>query len=182
MALVYMLQLPDHAAEHGYGLPAFSLNNLDQRLTDPEQAADFVQRTGVDALAIANGTSHGAHEFSRKPAGDILAIDRVGAIRETYGVPVEGIREGIANGVRKVSTDTDIRLAMTGAMRRWFARHPDDFGPRKPLKEAVVAARDICIPRYGQLGSAGRASSIRPVALDAMAGCYARSELAAVVH
>jgi fructose-bisphosphate aldolase class II len=186
----------------------------DQLLTDPEQAADFVQRTGVDALAIAIGTSHGAYKFSRKPTGDILAMDRIraiharipnthlvmhgsssvpqewldvirehgGAIRETYGVPVEEIREGIANGVRKVNIDTDIRLAMTGAMRRWFARHPDDFDPRKPLKEAMVAARDICILRYEQFGCAGRASSIRPVALDAMAERYARGELAAVVH
>jgi fructose-bisphosphate aldolase class II len=186
----------------------------DQLLTDPEQAADFVQRTGVDALAIAIGTSHGAYKFSRKPTGDILAIDRIraiharipnthlvmhgsssvpqewldvirehgGAIRETYGVPVEEIREGIRNGVRKVNIDTDIRLAMTGAMRRWFARHPDDFDPRKPLKEAMVAARDICILRYEQFGCAGRASSIRPVALDTMAERYARGELAAVVH
>jgi fructose-bisphosphate aldolase class II len=186
----------------------------EQLLTDPEQAADFVKRTGVDALAIAIGTSHGAYKFTRKPTGDILAINRIraiheripnthlvmhgsssvpqdwldvireygGKIRETYGVPVEEIQEGIRNGVRKVNIDTDIRLAMTGAMRRWLARNPDDFDPRKPLKEAMAAARDVCIQRYEQFGCAGRAASIRPVALDAMAERYARGELNPVVH
>jgi fructose-bisphosphate aldolase class II len=186
----------------------------EQLLTDPEQAADFVKRTGVDALAIAIGTSHGAYKFTRKPTGDILAINRIraiheripnthlvmhgsssvpqdwldvireygGRIRETYGVPVEEIQEGIRNGVRKVNIDTDIRLAMTGAMRRWLARNPDDFDPRKPLKEAMAAARDVCIQRYEQFGCAGRAASIRPVALDAMAERYARGELNPVVH
>ncbi len=185
----------------------------EQLLTDPDQAADFVRQTGVDALAIAIGTSHGAYKFSRRPTGDILAIDRIreihqripgthlvmhgsssvpqdwldvirefgGAIRETYGVPVEEIREGIRNGVRKVNIDTDIRLAMTGAMRRWFAQHPDDFDPRKPLKEAMLAARDICTRRYEEFGCAGHAHAIRPVPLDAMAERYARGELAPAV-
>ena len=185
----------------------------DQLLTDPDQAADFVRQTGVDALAIAIGTSHGAYKFSRRPTGDILAIGRIreihqripdthlvmhgsssvpqewldvirefgGAIRETYGVPVEEIREGIRNGVRKVNIDTDIRLAMTGAMRRWFAQHPDDFDPRKPLKEAMLAARDICTRRYEEFGCAGHARAIRPVPLDAMAERYARGELAPAV-
>ena len=186
----------------------------EQLLTDPDQAADFVARTGVDALAIAIGTSHGAYKFTRKPTGDILAIDRIreiharipnthlvmhgsssvpqdwleiireygGTIRETYGVPVEEIRRGIANGVRKVNIDTDIRLAMTGAMRRWFAKHPDDFDPRKPLKEAMLAAKDICVRRYEEFGCAGRGSAIRPVPLEAMADRYARGEIGARVH
>ena len=119
-----------------------------QMLTDPEQAVDFVARTGVDALAIAIGTSHGAYKFSRKPTGDILAIGRIkeiharlphthlvmhgsssvpqewlevirehgGDIKETYGVAVEEIQEGIRHGVRKININTDIRLAMTGSM------------------------------------------------------------------
>lgn len=174
-------------------------------LTDPEQAADFVQRTAVDALAIAIGTSHGAYKFSRKPSGDILAIDRIkaiharipnthlvmhgsssvpqewldvirehgGQIKETYGVPVEEIQVGIRHGVRKVNIDTDIRLAMSAAMRRHLARHPDDFDPRKPLKAAMLAAKSVCKARFEQFGCAGQASQIRPLPLDTMADRYA---------
>jgi fructose-bisphosphate aldolase class II len=173
-------------------------------LTDPEQAADFVARTGVDALAIAIGTSHGAYKFSRAPDGEILAIDRIaqiharipdthlvmhgsssvpqewlavirahgGEIRETYGVPVEEIVRGIANGVRKVNIDTDIRLAMTGAMRRAMADKPDEFDPRAFMKAATAAARDICIARFEAFGCAGHASRIRPLPLAAMATRY----------
>jgi fructose-bisphosphate aldolase class II len=186
----------------------------DQLLTDPEQAADFVKKTGVDALAIAIGTSHGAYKFSRKPTGDILAIGRIRAIheripnthlvmhgsssvpqewldvirefggkmKETYGVPVEEIQQGIRHGVRKVNIDTDIRLAMTGAMRRYMAQHPDEFDPRKPLKEAMLAAKGICKLRFEQFGCAGQAGKIAPIALDTMAERYARGELDPVVH
>jgi len=185
-----------------------------QMLTDPEQAADFVRRTGVDALAIAIGTSHGAYKFTRKPTGEILAIDRIkdihrripnthlvmhgsssvpqewlavirefgGSMKETYGVPVEEIREGIRHGVRKVNIDTDIRLAMTAAMRRCLATHPDDFDPRKPLKEAMLAAKELCRARFEQFGSAGRAAGIRSLPLDTMANRYAKGELTPVVH
>ena len=177
----------------------------DQLLTDPDQAADFVRLTGVDALAIAIGTSHGAYKFSRKPTGDILAIDRIkqihakiphthlvmhgsssvpqewlavireygGDIKETYGVPVEEIQEGIRHGVRKVNIDTDIRLAMTGAMRRAMAKDRGEFDPRKFLKDATAAARDVCIARFEAFGCAGRASKIRPIPLEAQAKLYA---------
>ena len=176
----------------------------DMLLTDPEQAADFVQRTGVDALAIAIGTSHGAYKFSRKPSGDILAIDRIreihrrlpnthlvmhgsssvpqewleiirefgGEIRETYGVPVEEICEGIRHGVRKVNIDTDIRLAMTGAIRRSLAQRTSEFDVRRFLADALDAARDLCRSRFEAFGSAGQAHKIKPVALSAMAGRY----------
>ncbi len=186
----------------------------EQLLTDPEQAADFVRNTGVDALAIAIGTSHGAYKFSRRPTGDILAIDRIkaiharipgthlvmhgsssvpqewltvirefgGEIKETYGVPLEEIREGIRYGVRKVNIDTDIRLAMTGAMRRYYARNKSDFDPRKPLKEAMLAARALCRSRFEAFGCAGQAGRIRPVLLEVMAERYARGELSPTVH
>jgi fructose-bisphosphate aldolase class II len=186
----------------------------DQLLTDPEQAADFVRQTGVDALAIAIGTSHGAYKFSRKPSGDILAIDRIreiharipathlvmhgsssvpqewldvirahgGEIRETYGVPVEEIQEGIRHGVRKVNIDTDIRLAMTGAMRRLMAQKPDEFDPRKFFAAASDAVREICESRFEAFGSAGKASCIQPVPLDIMSELYAKGTLNAVVH
>ncbi|HPG78097.1 class II fructose-bisphosphate aldolase [Piscinibacter sp.] len=177
----------------------------DQMLTDPDQAADFVKKTGVDALAIAIGTSHGAYKFSRKPTGDILAIDRIkqihakipnthlvmhgsssvpqewlaiirengGDIKETYGVPVEEIQEGIRHGVRKINIDTDIRLAMTGAMRRAMNKDRSEFDPRKFLKDATAAARDVCIARMQSFGCSGMASRIKPVPLEAQAKLYA---------
>src|SRR5574339_915544 len=152
--------------EDGHGTEATMTR--DQLLTDPEQAADFVKKTQLDALAIAIGTSHGAYKFTRKPTGDILAIGRVkeihqripnthlvmhgsssvpqellavirehgGEMKETYGVPVEEIREGIRHGVRKVNIDTDIRLAMTGAIRRHMAEKSAEFDPRKYLADA----------------------------------------------
>jgi len=185
----------------------------DQLLTDPEQAADFVERTGVDALAIAIGTSHGAYKFSRRPTGDILAIDRIkeihrripnthlvmhgsssvpqewlaiirehgGELKETYGVPVEEIQEGIRHGVRKVNIDTDIRLAMTGAMRRALGMAKSEFDPRKPLKDATAAARALCKARFEAFGCAGQASRIKPVPLERMAEKYVRKELAQLV-
>jgi fructose-bisphosphate aldolase, class II len=178
----------------------------EQLLTDPEQAADFVAQTGVDALAIAIGTSHGAYKFSRQPTGDILAIDRIkaiharipdthlvmhgsssvpqewldvirehgGQIRETYGVPVAEIQNGIRHGVRKVNIDTDIRLAMTGAMRRLMGTRPDEFDPRKFLADATTAARALCRSRFEAFGSAGQASRIRTIPLHLMAKRYAR--------
>ena len=173
----------------------------EQMLTDPEQAADFVAKTGVDALAIAIGTSHGAYKFSRKPTGDILAIQRIkdihariphthlvmhgsssvpqewlkiirdngGELKETYGVPVEEIQEGIRHGVRKINIDTDIRLAMTGAMRRSMNQHRSEFDPRKFLKDATAAARDVCVDRFNAFGCAGMASKIKPASLEAYA-------------
>jgi fructose-bisphosphate aldolase class II len=175
-----------------------------QLLTDPAQAADFVAATGVDALAIAIGTSHGAYKFTRQPTGDILAIDRIaaiharipnthlvmhgsssvpqewletirrfgGTIRETYGVPVEEIVRGIRSGVRKVNIDTDIRLAMTGAMRRSFDGDRSEFDPRKALAAAKKAARGVVEARFEAFGCAGQAERIRPVALEAMAARY----------
>ena len=178
--------------------------SLDQLLTDPQQCADFVERTGVDALAIAIGTSHGAYKFSRRPTGDILAIDRIreiharvpdthlvmhgsssvpqewlavirehgGEFEETWGVPVEQIQEGIRNGVRKVNIDTDIRLAMTGAVRRLLHLDPREFDPRKFMQAATHAAREICTTRFQAFGSAGQAARIRPLPLERMAERY----------
>jgi fructose-bisphosphate aldolase class II len=178
----------------------------DQLLTDPDEAARFVAATGVDALAIAIGTSHGAYKFTRKPTGDILAIQRIkeihakiphthlvmhgsssvpqdwlevirengGDIKETYGVPVEEIQEGIKHGVRKINIDTDIRLAMTGALRRALAKDPSEFDPRKYMKDATAAAKEICKLRYDAFNCAGKASKIVPLPLEAMADRYAK--------
>ena len=189
--------------EDGHGTDATMTR--EQLLTDPEQAADFVKRTQLDALAIAIGTSHGAYKFTRKPTGDILAIDRIrqiheripnthlvmhgsssvpqewlavirefgGDIKETYGVPVEEIQQGIRHGVRKINIDTDIRLAMTGAMRRTMAQARGEFDPRKFLKDATAAARDVCKQRFEAFGCAGMAQKIKPIGLEAAAKRYA---------
>ncbi len=185
-----------------------------QLLTDPDEAAEFVAKTQVDALAIAIGTSHGAYKFTRPPTGDILAIDRIkainqripnthlvmhgsssvpqewlaiirehgGTIKETYGVPVEEIVEGIKHGVRKINIDTDIRLAMTGAIRKFFSEHPEEFDPRAFLKVATAAAKGICEARFQSFGCAGQASKIKVIPLEKMAARYAKGELKAVVQ
>ena len=193
--------------EDGHGTE--SVMTHDQLLTDPEQAADFVMRTQLDALAIAIGTSHGAYKFTRKPTGDILAIQRVkdiharipnthlvmhgsssvpqdllaeirkygGDMKETYGVPVEEIQEAIKHGVRKINIDTDIRLAMTAAVRRYFVENPSKFDPRDFLKPAREAATLICKQRYQQFGCEGQAGKIKARSLVDVAASYARGEL-----
>ncbi|HSW07274.1 class II fructose-bisphosphate aldolase [Aquabacterium sp.] len=198
--------------EDGHGTEATM--TMEQLLTDPEQAADFVKRTQLDALAIAIGTSHGAYKFTRKPTGDILAIGRIkeihrripnthlvmhgsssvpqdllaeirkfgGDMKETYGVPVEEIQEAIKFGVRKINIDTDVRLAMTAAIRRFFAENPSKFDPREYLKPAREAAKAICKQRYEQFGCSGQGSRIQALPLVTIAQRYASGELSQVVH
>ncbi len=198
--------------EDGHG--AEGTMTREQLLTDVEQAADFVRATQCDALAIAIGTSHGAYKFTKKPTGDILAIERIkeiharipnthlvmhgsssvpqellaeirefgGDMKETYGVPVEEIQEGIKHGVRKVNIDTDLRLAITGAIRRYFAQNPSKFDPRDYLKPAREAAKKVCVDRYRAFGCEGQAAKIKPVPLDKMAEKYKSGELAQVVR
>ena len=197
--------------EDGHGTDATMTREM--LLTDPEQAADFAKKTNIDALAIAIGTSHGAYKFTRKPTGDILAIERIkeihrripnthlvmhgsssvpqellaiirqygGNMKETYGVPVEEIQEAIKYGVRKINIDTDIRLAMTAAIRRYLAENPGKFDPRDYLKPAREAARLVCRQRYQQFGCEGQAGKIKPVPLVSVARQYASGELAQTV-
>jgi fructose-bisphosphate aldolase class II len=196
------------------GIGAEGILTHDQMLTDPEEAAEFVKATGVDALAIACGTSHGAYKFTRPPTGDILAIDRIkeintripnthlvmhgsssvpqewlaiineygGKIPETYGVPIEQIQEGIRHGVRKVNIDTDLRLASTGAVRRFLAQNPSEFDPRKFLAVTITAMKDICIDRYQAFGTAGNADKIKVRSLDLMQQAYSAGELTPAVN
>ncbi len=105
-----------------------------------------------------------------------------GEIGETYGVPIEEIQEGIRHGVRKVNIDTDIRLAMTAAMRRVMKKNPQEFDPRKFLQAAMEETKKVCIERFDAFGSAGQASRIRPIELDTMAQRYRSGELQQVVH
>ena len=110
---------------------------------------------------------------------DWLAIinEHGGQIPETYGVPVEQVVEGIKHGVRKINIDTDLRLAATGSIRRFMAQNPAEFDPRKYLKESIVAMRDICIARYESFGTAGNASKIKVISLEAMTDRYTKGEL-----
>lgn len=95
-----------------------------------------------------------------------------GQIPETYGVPVEQIVEGIKNGVRKVNIDTDLRLASTGAIRRFMAENPSEFDPRKYLAKSVEAMTEICIDRYQAFGTEGHADKIKVISLDGMSERY----------
>jgi fructose-bisphosphate aldolase class II len=180
--------------------------SMEQLLTDPDEAKQFVEATGVDALAIAIGTSHGAYKFTKPPTGDILSIQRIkdihakipnthlvmhgsssvpqdwlaiinkygGDMGETYGVPVSEIQEGIKHGVRKVNIDTDLRMASTGAVRKFLAENPSNFDPRKFLRAATDAMRGICVDRFEAFGAAGHADKIKAVSMDDMADRYAK--------
>ncbi len=202
------LETGEAGEEDGVG----AVGKLDhsQMLTDPEEAAQFVKATQLDALAIAIGTSHGAYKFTRPPTGDVLAISRVkeiharipnthlvmhgsssvpqdllaiinqygGKMKETYGVPIAEIQEAIKHGVRKINIDTDIRLAMTGAVRKFHAENPDKFDMRDWMKPAREAALAICKQRYLEFGCEGQAGKIKGIALGEMAARYAAGELA----
>lgn len=104
-----------------------------------------------------------------------------GQIKETYGVPVSEIVEGIKYGVRKVNIDTDIRLAMTAAMSKKMAESPEEFDPRAFFKVAIAAAKLLCKHRFEAFGSAGRASQIKVLTMDHMAARYAKGELNPVI-
>jgi len=198
--------------EDGHGTDATM--TMDQLLTDPEQAADFVRQTQLDALAIAIGTSHGAYKFTREPTGDILAIARIqeinrrlpnthlvmhgsssvpqdllatinqygGRMKQTYGVPVAEIQKAIQFGVRKINIDTDIRMAMTGAVRKFLHENPDKFDAREWLKPAREAAKALCKQRYIEFGCEGQAAKIKGDSLQVVAARYAKGELAQVVR
>jgi fructose-bisphosphate aldolase, class II len=174
-------------------------------LTDPGQAEDFVRKTKVDALAVAIGTSHGAYKFTRKPTGDVLAMDRIieihkrlpnthmvmhgsssvpqelqdiinrygGKMKQTWGVPVEEIKLGIKNGVRKINVDTDNRMAMTGAIRKVLWETAEKFDPRDYLKPARDAMRQVCKDRMVAFGQAGQAGKVKPVTTREFARVYA---------
>jgi fructose-bisphosphate aldolase class II len=198
--------------EDGHGTDATM--TMDQLLTDPEQAADFVRQTQLDALAIAIGTSHGAYKFTREPTGDILAIARIqeinrrlpnthlvmhgsssvpqdllatinqygGRMKQTYGVPVAEIQKAIQFGVRKINIDTDIRMAMTGAVRKFLHENPEKFDAREWLKPAREAAKALCKQRYIEFGCEGQAAKIKGHSLSVIAAQYSRGELAQSVR
>ena len=164
-------------------------------LTDPDEAARFIELTGVDALALAIGTSHGAYKFKAKP---VLAMDIVetvnkkapetplvmhgsssvpktlidivnrygGKLEQTMGVPMESIKEAIKLGVRKINVDTDGRLAMTGAIRKFLAENPSEFDPRAYFGAAREAVYLTVKGKMIDFGTTGHAGDYVPITLE----------------
>lgn len=144
----------------------------DATYTDPDQAAEFVRRTGVDSLAIAIGTSHGAYKFKGEPKLDFARLEKItqllpgfpivlhgastvlpefvakcnkygGAIKDAQGVPEEMLKKAGTMGVCKINIDTDLRLAMTATIREFLATNPDKFDPREYLRPARDAIKSM---------------------------------------
>lgn len=165
------------------------------KLTDPDEAARFIQLTGLDALALAIGTSHGAYKFKEQPklAMDIISevrsrvpatplvmhgsssvppelIDMVnsygGKLEHTMGVPMSSIQQAIKFGVKKINVDTDGRLAITGAIRKFFAENPSEFDPRTYFGAARQAVYEVVKGKMTDFGSAGHAGDYRPISLE----------------
>ncbi len=151
---------------------AVNVSEQDAIYTDPDQAVEFVERTGVDSLAIAIGTSHGAYKFKGTPRLDYARLDKISALLPDYplvlhgastvlpefvalcnefggkidgaqGVPEDMLRKAALSGVCKINIDTDLRLAMTASIRKHLAQHPGDFDPRQYLKPAREAIKNM---------------------------------------
>ena len=172
------------------------------QLTEPDQAVEFVKETGIDALALAIGTSHGAYKFKKEPKLAMDIIDEVkkrlpgfplvmhgsssvpqelvavvnrygGKMPDARGVPMEQIQEGIRRGIRKINVDTDGRIAVTGAIRKVFSESPELFDPRKYLGPAREALRALIAGKMRDFGTAGHAGDIKPMSLEDMKSYYA---------
>jgi fructose-bisphosphate aldolase class II len=144
----------------------------DATYTDPDEAVEFVERTGVDSLAIAIGTSHGAYKFKGDPTLDFERLETIsnllpdfplvlhgsssvpkefvelcnkygGQIPGAAGVPEEMLRRAAQLGVCKINIDTDLRLALTACIRQYFVEHPSEFDPRKYLGPGRTAIKDM---------------------------------------
>jgi len=162
-------------------------DDISKHLCDPEQVQEFVKRTGVDSLAVAIGTSHGAYKFKKEPklAFDILEeigrrlpnyplvmhgsssvlkefkdlINKYGGnMPDAMGVPEEAISKASKMGVCKVNIDTDLRMALTAKIRQIFAEKPAEFDPRKYLGPGRDAIREMVRHKLHVLGCAGKAA------------------------
>ena len=118
---------------------------------------------------------HGSSSVPQEYLAEIREFG--GDMRETYGVPVEEIQKAIKHGVRKVNVDTDIRLAMTAAIRRYLVENPSGFDPRAYLKAARKAAENLCRERYLAFGCEGQGAKIKPIPLEKIAALYADGTL-----
>ena len=157
--------------------------------TNPEQAKEFVERAGCDSLAVAIGTSHGAYKFKAEPKLDLERLKKIrrlvkiplvlhgassvlpeyveicnkfGAeIHGSKGVPEKQIAEAVKIGVQKVNIDTDLRIAMTAAIRKSFAEKPAEFDPRKYLGPAREMIKEVVARKIKLLGCNGKAKLFR---------------------
>ncbi len=184
-----MLTDPEEAAVF---VKATQLDALAIAIGTSHGAYKFSRKPTGDILAISRvkeihtriPNTHLVMHGSSSVPPDLLAIINQygGKMKETYGVPVEEIQEAIKHGVRKINIDTDIRLAMTGAVRKFLAENPDKFDAREWLKPAREAAKKICQQRYVEFGCAGQGSRIKPMPLAQVALRYANGELAQLVN
>ena len=180
-----MLTDPEEAAVF---VKATQLDALAIAIGTSHGAYKFSRKPTGDILAISRvkeihtripNTHLVMHGSSSVPQDLLDIINQYGGkMKQTYGVPVEEIQEAIKHGVRKVNIDTDIRMAMTGAVRKFLAENPDKFDAREWLKPAREAAKQICKQRYLEFGCQGQAGKIKAVTLVDMARRYAAGELA----
>jgi fructose-bisphosphate aldolase class II len=162
------------------------VDDVSAHLTDPEQAVDFIKRTGCDSLALAIGTSHGAYKFKSAPKLAFDVIEKIrkkvpgyplvmhgsssvlqefkdlinkygGKMPDAMGVPEEAITRASKRGVCKVNIDTDLRMALTAKIRQVFAEKPGEFDPRKYLGPAREAIKQMVKHKLHVLGCAGKA-------------------------
>jgi fructose-bisphosphate aldolase class II len=172
-------------------------------LTEPAQVEEFCKRTGVDALALAIGTSHGAYKFKHEP---VLALELISECRKrapntafvmhgsssvpqeliaevnkyggkmpgAMGVPIPSIQEAVKRGIQKINVDTDGRLAVTAAIRKVFTEKPAEFDPRKYLGPARESLTKLIASKMRDFGTAGHAGDYRPKSLKSMKTFYAK--------
>jgi fructose-bisphosphate aldolase class II len=184
-----MLTDPEEAAVF---VKATQLDALAIAIGTSHGAYKFSRKPTGDILAISRvkeiharipNTHLVMHGSSSVPQELLALINQYGGqMKETYGVPVEEIQEAIKFGVRKINIDTDIRLAMTAACRKFLVENPDKFDAREWLKPARAAAQAICKQRYLEFGCEGQGAKIKGHTLSVMAQRYAQGELAQVVN
>jgi len=194
-------QVVDYAHDHGVVVEAelgklggieedvvgVSHDEIMSHLTDPDQAVEFVERTGVDSLAVAIGTSHGAYKFKTEPKLAFDVVEKIqekmpgfplvmhgsssvpqefkdlinkygGAMPDAMGVPESAISEAVKMAVCKVNIDTDLRMALTAKIREVYATSPSEFDPRKYLGPGREAIKDMVKRKLHVLGCAGKAA------------------------
>jgi fructose-bisphosphate aldolase class II len=167
------------------GVEERSVEEKEAILTDPEAAVEFVEKTDVDALAVAIGTSHGAYKFKSEAKLDIERLKKIGervgiplvlhgasnvpqwivekankygaAISGAKGTPEDEIRKAISLGIAKINIDTDLRLAFTATVREVLTNSPKEFDPRKILGPAKDAMKEVAKSKMRLFGSSGRA-------------------------
>ncbi len=166
---------------------AVSVSERDAAFTDPDEAVEFVERTGVDSLAIAIGTSHGAYKFKGEPRLDFERLEKISSMLPNFplvlhgassvpqefveicnkyggqvpgakGVPEDMLRKAAEMGVCKINIDTDLRLAMTASIRKYLAENPSHFDPRQYLGPGREAIKQMVIHKMRDvLGCSGKA-------------------------